>query len=220
MYVAWHQFVKRFGGDEFQQPPKIGEQKYTTARTLQALLRLADHHNGRQVAEIGTAYGETTIMLARTCPDSIVHTFDVCRELVGQTASPFDFEIMERNQVGSMIQKQPMEVQDRIKMTIAHPILIRGIFREHKPYSVVFIDGDHTWRNVVDDTKVAVDCITADGVIIWDDFWDKCSEVVAAINLINGRIGNKIANVLDTKLCYLTLTPPLLKTLRAAVRDL
>lgn len=183
------------------------------------MLTLASLRDGRNIAEIGTAHGDTTLALARVCSGSRVFTFDVCRELIGATDSPFDHEIMVRGRVGAAIAKAEPQTQSRITSVVAHPSTLRAEFVEHHPYGLVFVDGDHTWRNVIEDTKVAVNCLEDDGILVWDDY-TTCNEVRSAVDVVNLRCRDKITHLLDTRLCYVHMDAEKRTAFRAALADL
>lgn len=217
MIVEWYTFFKRM--EAVGQIPPSNEGKYTRGRELLFVQYMARPYNGRALAEIGTNKGYTAVALAKTCPDSMVYTFDICRELVGDTASPCDGEIEVRENVGVAIAGEEPSVRDRIHSIVSHPAFLRGEIVKFKPYGLVFIDGDHTWRSVVEDTKVALDSIEEGGTLVWDDFsWNL--EIQSAINIVNMRCGDVITHVRGTRMCYVKLDAKLLRKMRSAVSDL
>ena len=218
MLVSWEVFRQHYG-DHNAVTSESRSGLYTAGATLQAILRLALPYNGRSLAEIGTGHGDTTVALAKACPGSHIFTFDIARELVGVTTSPFDSEIMARHRVGARIAEQVASIRERVTCTIVHPTFLRVRVLASRPYGMLFIDGDHTWRNVIDDTRIALSCVDVDGVIVWDDY-TSCPEVRMALDLLNHRCGDQIVHIQQTRLCFVVLNESLIKLLRDVTSDL
>jgi len=206
MHQSWNNFAKAYG-------PVVGLQglpsnpAYTNGRNLQAVCTLAKHTKPNMVVEIGTSYGHTAVALAITCPEARVDTFDVCRETAMRSNSPFAKEILPRDQVGKVIAEQSQPIRDRIYPHVLTPILHGQSLLAASPFRRVqfaYIDGDHTWRSVVADTRAVLDRMDAGGVIVWDDY-GTVREVQAFVDILNRRSGNKIVAVRDTRICYIQL---------------
>jgi predicted O-methyltransferase YrrM len=218
MQLTWRRFVAYTGGYRVRLP-STDEGKYTKGETLTAVLRLAMMHNGDHLAEIGTAYGATTVKLAHACPASRVSTFDVCLDLVPNNPSPYAEEVPPRSLAGVQIKEQPIQVRDRITAILEHPSTLRERVRELGPYGMIFIDGDHTWRSLIEDTRVALECVTPGSTIVWDDYTTS-GEIHAALDIINHRCWDRVVYVNKTRLCYASMDEDLLPQMRKAVVDL
>lgn len=221
MHQPWKSFADKYG-PLFDVSKAPRGQAYTTGHNLQMVCTLAKFVKPLRAVEIGTAYGHTAAAIAIACPDAKVDTFDVCRENAGETASPFDREILPRDRVGKVILEQSEEIRSRVRSHILTPVLHGQSLLEIATFRRIqfaFIDGDHTWRNVVADTRAVLDRISSDGVIVWDDY-STVREVGAFIDILNGRTGNRITAVKATRCCYIHLVEGQREALLDASRDL
>jgi len=111
----------------------------------------------RQVLEIGTFEGKSTVTLAANTPDN-AQIFTMClpREQC-------------RFQVGKLIADSGF--QDRITQIACNSK--EYDFSQLPKMDLVFIDGDHRYDGVKSDSRNAFSILSPRGVIIWDDI-DRC----------------------------------------------
>lgn len=212
MIVRWDRFAEKFG------PVLEGPGgRYTAGRDLSVVLTLAKWRRPRRILEMYTAFGSTAAALGGSCPESQVHTFDVCREEGGYDAdSPFSGEVMERRLVGSAIGAVP-----NVKLLVSDGRRLPGLIRDSAPYGAVFVDGDHTFERALEDTRLALEVSEDDAVLIWDDYKHGAPGVMRLIDGMNtSAAGDRIALVEGTRVCFVALDAGLRAQLRAAVRRL
>lgn len=206
MNISWHDFVKAYGPEcEKEKLPQAAS--FTKGRNLNAVCMLARESGSNRLVEIGTAFGHTAVALAKVCPDAEVVTFDVTAELAGEAVSSrYGREIQPKDKQASFIRKQPEEVRRRIIDRILSLDRTESMLARAASFAFGFayIDGDHTWRSVAQDTKAVLDRISDDGIIVWDDY-GTANEVKAFIDIANRRTGNKIAAIEHTRIVYLHL---------------
>lgn len=196
------------------------ESVYTHGNNLRVLCALAHDATPECLLEIGTAYGHTTVILAKLCPSSQLWTLGTCREYTGTTRSVYDREILPREEQGSFIKIQPEELRARIHARVLRSRGRSVLCAADMPhFQFAFIDGDHRWRGVVEDTKAVLDRIDSRGTIVWDDY-GYALEVAAFIDLLNARTGDRIISVGTTRICYVKLDPGLKTDLAEAIQDL
>ncbi len=157
------------------RPSKIagleGEQVATVGTSADRLIlsgivkRLAP----RTVFEIGTYLGETTLALARSCPQAQLYTLDLPDpETRKQTALEFTDEyLFERWDRGVAFRDQPEA--KRIQCLQGDSAKF-----DFSPYAgrmdVIFIDASHSYSYVKADTEAALKMLSPDGAILWHDY--------------------------------------------------
>lgn len=218
MYQSTAEFISEYGGADIALP-KLNTGQYTRGRHLEVVLRLAKSRDGAPIAEVGTALGDTTVKLAQTCPSSEVFTYDIYREAVVKP-SPFFNEVPAKHEGGIRILEQAAPVRSRIHQVQEKPDIVRVKILENGPYGMAYIDGEHTWRAVIEDTRVVLRSMSVNGIVAWDDFQQEIPEVMAAINVINIRCGDIITNVHNTRVCFIVLAEGIRERMLEAMEDL
>lgn len=119
----------------------------------------------RQIFEFGTYRGQTTCGLASVCRDAQIYTLNLPPEADPRYA-PF---------IGMYIGKSPE--RDRIKQ-----IFCDSKTFDTTPYrgamDYIFIDGDHSYEGVKNDTEKALELLKPGGVIVWHDYAAKSPGVL------------------------------------------
>lgn len=204
---------------------------FLNGENLSVLLTLAEHTDGcrecpsfatrpkKRILEMYCNLGSTAVALASIPSAPEVYAFDVCKE---SGVFPLDRsdEVVSKRDAGSAIERVAPEVRKRITFETAAPGDLKSLYREFSLYDLVFIDGNHTWRGVAEDTKLAIQFVADCGVIVWDDYWDACPEVVSYIDVLNRRIGDRVAWVEETRMCYIRLTAQEKAILKREASDL
>lgn len=205
--------TKKLDWEEFKRthprPDGIPADGITRGKEIVALVGLAHRYaqapNARFL-EMWTHFGHTAVALAKTCPWAHVYTFDTAEELgVWPLPGNTEDEVLPMRDVGSAILGAAPEVRDRITFAARPPAQLHVAARSSGPHDLVFIDGNHSWRGVVEDTKCASDCAKKGTLLVWDDYWDSCPEAACFIDILSRRIEGAITHVEKTRLCYLVL---------------
>jgi hypothetical protein len=119
----------------------------------------------RRIFEIGTYRGQTTCAIAQVCPEAEIFTLNLPPEADARYA-PF---------LGWYIRHSPF--QNRIRQLFCDSRLFdTGPYR--KSMDFVFVDGDHSYDAVKNDTAKALELLRPGGVVIWHDFAGKCPGVI------------------------------------------
>jgi predicted O-methyltransferase YrrM len=155
------------------------------------ILSLIKYHKPKNLLEIGTHYGHTTKIISDKFPELKITTID-----------PGDkVQFADR----SHIQQQEYLSQDEIgKMFRGNENinLIKEDFHQidfKETFDFIFIDGDHTYPAVINDTKKSLSLLNPKGVIIWHD-WENVKDVNAALNEFN--LPNPIVYLHNTWIAY------------------
>lgn len=211
------QFVNQYG----PLATYSGPSRYTNGPSLDVLLTLAHWRRPQRVLEMYTAYGHSALALASVCPEAQIFTFDVCKEMGGHDVrSPFVNEVASIEEVGSAIREAPEELSSRIVTSVRHAADLPAEIALHAPYQVTYVDGDHTWRRVVEDTKTALRFTENTGVIVWDDYWEVCREVLRFIEVLSDRVEGAFSTVDGCHNCFVVLDEKKRRELLNAVSDL
>ena len=139
----------------------------------------------QRVFEFGTFTGASTLAIASNSAENVqVHTLDIPPENrkthrtgVGSDI-PFEFEIGEAFK-GTEWEKQIEVITCDAKQLDVTPF--------QNQMDLVFVDADHTYSFVKNDTEKALEMIKPGGVILWHDYrWDELSPECAGVTrLVN-----------------------------------
>jgi hypothetical protein len=113
------------------------------------LLKCALGFHSRRILEIGSYLGHTARMLAEnTGAETRITTLD------------------EYPEHGAAYRGTPLEqkIDRRIGKISLEP------FQPDEKYDLIFVDADHRFESVVNDTQVAMSLLAKDGVIVWHDY--------------------------------------------------
>jgi hypothetical protein len=139
-----------------------GHQNHTDMVYVCAIARAV---GARRIFEIGTYRGQTTCALAEVCPEAEIFTLNLPPEADTRYA-PF---------LGWYIRRSPF--QKRIRQLFCDSRLFdTGPYRGSM--DLVFVDGDHSYDAVKNDTAKALELLRPGGVVIWHDFAGKCPGVI------------------------------------------
>lgn len=132
---------------------------------LSVLTALMQSVSPRRVAEIGVHAGETAAHLLRLIPS--------IEEYIG-------IEVVPDYITSLKIQRKEV-LADLPGRMAAHDPRFKLIVRKNGSYDVtledlgtldaMFIDGDHSFDGVMNDTDLAIKCVRKGGIIIWHDYY-------------------------------------------------
>ena len=113
------------------------------------LLKCALGFHSKRILEIGSYLGHTAKMLAENVgPDTLITTLD------------------EYPEHGSAYRGTPVE--NKIERRVGKVSL--DCFKPGEKFDLIFIDADHRFESVVNDTEVALSLISENGFILWHDY--------------------------------------------------
>jgi predicted O-methyltransferase YrrM len=112
----------------------------------------------RDVFEFGTFVGRTTYHLAQALPEASVTTLDLPRD-----ENPYGFA----DRVGEVYRDTPEAARIRELRVNA---LAFDPEPERSSYDFIWVDGDHSYEGVRNDTEKALALLRPGGTIMWHDF--------------------------------------------------
>ena len=135
---------------------------YTPAIDVVALLHLISTYKPRTLLEIGTNQGQTTQIIADNFPDLQIITCDPGDQIAdGQRNEHQSGEHLPQSEIGARVAGYK-NVQ-----------IIKKAFTDidwtGQTFDFIFIDGDHSYEAVLQDTRLAATLVNHPGVLAWHD---------------------------------------------------
>jgi predicted O-methyltransferase YrrM len=118
-----------------------------------------------RIFEIGTGTGEATALMARQAPDAHIDTLDLGTSPATLGMQRGD-EPLEMGRVGEAFRDGPSA--DAIRQHLGDSAGF-DFSPFHGRIDLVFVDGAHTSRYVVNDSRAAFAMASERGVVLWDD---------------------------------------------------
>ncbi len=130
----------------------------SSQRQAEFLFRLCTYLKCKTIIELGTSVGLTTLYLSHTDASSSIYTLEGSAELVDFSKDLF--KTNKRNNITS--------IQGNFDQTLPK------LLSELKNFDLLYIDGNHTYGATLRYFKLALEKITPDSMIIFDDiYWSK-----------------------------------------------
>jgi predicted O-methyltransferase YrrM len=135
--------------------------------------------NPRNIFEIGTYDGSTTLLLARNAPDAQIFTLDLPPEAAPLATVRGEAQHAASGQTGSAFVGTPEEAR------------IEQLYGDSRTFNfeawagsidLVIVDGGHTYECVAADTATAQRLLAPAGTIVWDDYEPVWPDVVHAVD--------------------------------------
>lgn len=176
-----------------------------SAYELQVLCKIVKQYQPRNLFEIGTFDGRTTVNLAANCgPEARIFTLDLPGDEVNRTElriKSSDATFIEKQQSGREFLAAGRE-REREKITQLWGDSAGFDYADYaNKMEFVFVDGSHSYEYVINDTRVALSLLRdSKGIIMWHDYgW---REVVRALNefYLNEPQLGKLKHIKDTSL--------------------
>lgn len=119
----------------------------------------------RDILEVGTFRGKTTLLLSKLFPDALVVTYDL----------PADDPVMRQ----TYRRDDPTRLSEHVQRRSANIVAARAQFIEANsfflpvrtpgPYDLVWVDGAHTYPEIAWDICNAYNCCRPGGIVMCDD---------------------------------------------------
>jgi len=163
-------------GQEVTLPPRrmLMQPGNQTTDGLLFLISLARTIDAETVFEIGTYNGLTTWCLARNLPRATVHTLDLpVDQIPALELEPSDHlnRVAFEKRVYESLQTNGHVAQHWGDFPTFDFSKCRG------SCDLVYVDGAHSREYVEADTRNAIEMVSMDGAIVWDDYWRHVSGV-------------------------------------------
>lgn len=125
---------------------------------LMCLVGIIVKRSSQRLLEIGTYDGNTTLQMGwNTSEDAVIHTLDLPDDQL-------DFVLERRRYVNTLVEKKITQHYGDSKNYNF------GKFAEEGPLDFIFIDGDHSYEAVKNDTEKALEILAPGGCILWHDY--------------------------------------------------
>jgi len=159
----------------------LSRRTQTSLNDLKIIYRTARSITPRTILEIGTCYGDTTAGLFVNAIYADVYTIDIYKEMKINVPFYQKLEVLPKSKVGRVFKNRIPGI---------HQIL--GDSRNVDTYSILkgktvdfaFIDGNHSFEAVLQDTRNVLKFVRKDSIIFWHDFNDITGVKMALNNLI------------------------------------
>ncbi|TDQ06565.1 O-methyltransferase [Pedobacter metabolipauper] len=137
---------------------QIAKNALKSPRLAQLIYRLAQDNHPKNIIELGTCLGLTTIYLSRACPDADIITVEGCPETA---------KIAYRN-------FQDLDVEN-VELRVGNfDLLFPEIVKETDQLDFVYIDGNHRKEATLNYFKQALPKVHEGSLLIFDDiYWSK-----------------------------------------------
>lgn len=163
----------------------------------------------KQIFEIGTFRGRTTLIFAQNSPeDCVVWTIDLPpdeREAFTGETYPEDTNLIQHSYTG--IDYKGKDQEHKIRQLYGNSLTF-----DFSPYfgkmDIVFIDGAHHYEVVKSDTINALKMVSPGGLVIWDDFanYGNYNDVTRAV--LDTLSGDNIVQIAGTQLALYFQSSP------------
>lgn len=156
--------------------PGIEEQTVTLSHSLRnrslphgeayVLSLITAYVRPKQIFEIGTASGQGTLLMARQAPEASIDTLDLGSEAPSLGVQAGEPPLENLDAIGSAYGG----TEHAARITQHFGDSARFDFSPFKgEIDLVLVDGAHTYEYVASDSAHALEMVTAEGVVVWDD---------------------------------------------------
>jgi predicted O-methyltransferase YrrM len=129
-------------------PLSIGQD--TPVHDMLVLLNLAKGRKARRILEVGTYRARTTYALYLNCPEAAIVSYDI--QILD---SPFRRELAKAANV---------QLRNASFNASAETL------RQEARFDFIFVDASHWFKDVLEDSRLALELVASDGIIIWHDY--------------------------------------------------
>lgn len=169
---------------------------------LKCIIWLMQLVNAQYCFEIGTLNGRTTLNLAANLDDkSLVYTLDLPKSELNTLRRLFDVGLISKKETGKFFVDS---VEGKRIVQLYGDSCTFDFSPYYKKIDLVFIDGAHSYNNVLSDSLNALKMAKAGSVIIWHDYgvWSGVTKAINKLNKSDPRFAN-ITHIKDTSLVYM-----------------
>ena len=114
------------------------------------LCNLARGRNARRILEVGTYRARTTYAFHLNCPEAEIVSYDIQR-----LESPYREKLLQSNKASLRLASFSDSAES---------------LRKEPPFDLIFVDGSHQIDDVVKDSRLALELVSPQGIIVWHDY--------------------------------------------------
>lgn len=143
---------------------------HITEFELKVICHIVRKYQPKQIFEIGTFEGRTTLNMALNAPNSIIFTLDLAASELNNTKMDVEKgEIAYINKQQSGIRFVGKPAQKQIQQLYGDSATFDFLPYENT-IDLMFVDGSHAYDYVVNDTEQALKIVKKGGIILWHDY--------------------------------------------------
>lgn len=136
------------------------------------LLNVAKGRQVKRILEIGTYRARTTYALHLNCPNSEIVSYDI--------------QVLDSDFRRKLEQKKNVHLRHASFFASEPELTLEA------PFDLIFIDGSHKVKAVLEDSELAFKLVAKNGLIVWHDYrpntyFNKDLEVPEALNILKQR---------------------------------
>jgi len=114
------------------------------------LLNLAKGRNARRILEVGTYRARTACALHLNCPQAEIVSYDI--------------QVLDSPYRRALVNARNVQLRHSSFSGSAGPL------RREPPFDFIFVDGSHRLEDVIADSRLALELLAQNGIIIWHDY--------------------------------------------------
>jgi len=148
-----------------------------TAEQAQAMTHLEDYralaaiglrHRPRRIFEIGTFLGITSNFLLELLPETQVVSIAYVNQKWNLFRSRYNNSSLQMREIGSQVRPKN---RPRFRQLYgdSHQLQAETLIRKFGQFDMIFIDGDHTYQGVKQDTELCLQLLAPGGALCWHD---------------------------------------------------
>ena len=168
---------------------------------LLAIATILANHSPKNLLEIGTFDGTTTLQMAlNSPPNATIYTLDLPNDPTTTHLPILDAEVpfvLDRKKHLRKYMGTPIE-----KKVVQHfgdsAVYDFNKFTDNGPIDLCFIDASHTYDYVKSDTEKTLKILAPTGIILWHDFSPSCPDVYRYLDELSKTL--PLIHIADTRL--------------------
>jgi 16S rRNA G966 N2-methylase RsmD len=137
------------------------------------LLNLAKGRGAGRILEVGTYRAHTTCALHLNCPAATIVSYDI--------------QVLDSPYRRALLNASKVELRHSSFAESA------AALRRESPFDLIFVDGSHEFEHVVADSRLALELLAPNGIIVWhdyrpNDYYNTCLRVPEALEIIRQSV--------------------------------
>jgi predicted O-methyltransferase YrrM len=138
-----------------------------------AILTLLRRHRPKSFLEVGTHRGHTARAVAERFPDMSLLLVDPGDSVAVSERGFQTSEYLPQDRIGELAKGM-----ENVSICLAR---FRSVDWHNRQFEAIFIDGNHSYDEVYQDSLQAISLITRPGIVLWHDYGN-IGEVTMALN--------------------------------------
>ena len=182
-----------------------------TLEELCVIVGIVKQIDNPRIFEFGSFRGRTCINLLNNVPDAQVTTIDLPLDFDASSGEQMHWIAKDKETVlnyeRGVFFKKYADLSKSVERLFGDSMTF-DFSKYHRQFDFVFIDANHSYQNVINDSEVARQLIKPEGgIILWHDYSEhpELAGLVKALHLIRDKQRLNIKQIKRTKFAYLKL---------------